>query len=844
MSESCQATLTCKGKYLPMLKGVKASGAIKGRLLLMTLEQRYLNTSPDNVEIAYTFPLPAGPDGAAVLMDVEVELNGKLLTGEVSAKAKARAQYEEALSEGNTSILLERNRDGSYTLELGNLLAGEECKIMIRYAQTLCPEHGQIRMMLPTTIAPRYGDPIAQGRMQPHQVPVSDALVEYPFDITVALLDDMAYSSVASPSHKTHFSRVGNDLFIKLAQRGFLDRDFILIISNLKSESMALVSRDFYREGQYAMMASFCPQIETAQEAQGLHAKILVDCSGSMAGDSIDAARRALAEFVQGLNKDDKISLSKFGDTVEHRSRGMWSGTAQARASAIRWIEGVTASMGGTEMAAALVSTIAIADTGRSDVLLVTDGEIEGIDEVIDVAEKAHHRIFVVAIGASPAEGHLRRLAAATGGYCDFVAPGEAVEPAIRRMFSRMRAARIRNLRVKWPNSLKSRWEQKVPSFAFKDDVLHVHAFFDGPEDVTDLKDLSSVKLWGQVGDSDNDVLLAVAPLSLTDSTTNVLARIGANARYNELICNPNQQTQTAQASARMDLAVTYRLITEETNYILVYERSDTERPTEMPHHHKVSQMLAAGWGASSSVIGGTSTMRKLRHSIVGASAQLQVLANSASLLDAVATPSVFRSARTQAAAKVDALSLGGMDDFEIPAFLRKMSDFDDDIPFSNKASTASRVGIDKSNPLYWVTDRPTAGRLGAKEPQMHFVGITPAGLVKWLQLNDSSFWPSTYAALRDLGLCLSICEWLEFEVGQKLQEKAVVSAFLQVMQGMVFAVDKSVLSGTQDSGGGLRLVKEQSPASELEVEIRQALANVGAQAWPIAIVNFPEECC
>jgi len=41
-----------------------------------------------------------------------------------------------------------------------------------------------------------------------------------------------------------------------------------------------------------------------------------------------------------------------------------------------------------------------------------------------------------------------------------------------------------------------------------------------------------------------------------------------------------------------------------------------------------------------------------------------------------MATPSVWRTRdRTQAAAKVDALANGGMDDFEIPAFLRKQAD-------------------------------------------------------------------------------------------------------------------------------------------------------------------------
>jgi cell division protein FtsZ len=40
-----------------------------------------------------------------------------------------------------------------------------------------------------------------------------------------------------------------------------------------------------------------------------------------------------------------------------------------------------------------------------------------------------------------------------------------------------------------------------------------------------------------------------------------------------------------------------------------------------------------------------------------------------------MAVPSVWRTNRTQAAARVDALVSGGMDDLEIPAFLRKQAD-------------------------------------------------------------------------------------------------------------------------------------------------------------------------
>ena len=42
---------------------------------------------------------------------------------------------------------------------------------------------------------------------------------------------------------------------------------------------------------------------------------------------------------------------------------------------------------------------------------------------------------------------------------------------------------------------------------------------------------------------------------------------------------------------------------------------------------------------------------------------------------EALNTPSVWRHGRTQAAARVEALSSNGMDEIEIPAFLRKQAD-------------------------------------------------------------------------------------------------------------------------------------------------------------------------
>jgi Ca-activated chloride channel family protein len=827
------------GESAVMLLGVKANGAVKGRLLVMTLEQHYRNSSDTNTEITYTFPLPLG----AVLMDVEVNLNGKVLKGEVSLKATAQTRYEEALLQGDSSILLAQNYDGSFTLELGNLMARETCTLLIRYAQTLATEHGQVRLMLPTTIAPRFGNPLTQGHKQPHQVPVTDLMAQYPFDITLTLMGDMAHTNVGSPSHKTSYSRIKDNLVVQLSQRGYLDRDFVLLISNLKNESDAMVCADQHQVGQYALMAFFSPHITStgtvgadgSSPTGAMTAKVLVDCSSSMAGDSIEAARRALKGIVEGLGPADKFSLSRFGDMVEHRSRGMWSGTAQAKASALRWVEHVHANLGGTEMANALVTTIAIADAGKSDILLITDGEIEGIDEVIDIAMRSKHRVFVVAIGASPAEVHLRRLATATGGHCDFVAPGEAVEPAVLRMSARMRSVRATELRVEWPASVALSWAQKVQSYAFEHDVFNVCAFATAPDG---LLDGATVKLLGRLDGQDGEVLLGEANLSLSESNTNILARLTAYVQYKELVDQRNALRASPALSNAKELALAYQLITDETNFILVHERLEADKAQAMPEAHQVPQMLAAGWGGTGSVVRSSPRLQPL-HNSQSASASLSYsVRTSVADYNSMTTPSVWRTRdRGHAASTVDALSNGGMDAFDIPAFLRKQADGDEPA-----VSIRMRQGIDKLNPLLWLSNKSPSARRDGLAKDGAYSGITPAGMDRWLSLNHASRWPRAYVDLRDLGLGIAICEWLEFEVGNGQEEAVVVATFLSVMQELGWASTGGLKGAVQFIRRSMRAVtaRDAQVQDELAAEIRLGLQGTTAQVWAQAVIDFP----
>lgn len=792
----CARLETRDGQPVSLL-GVKLSGDLRGLVFEASVEQRFCNPGGTNIEVVYSFPLPWG----AVLLGVDVVLGGEHLTGAVVEKKQAEACYEEAISEGNAAIMLEKNHDHSYSLNLGNLAAREHCTITLRYAQTLQFEQRGLRLLIPTVIAPRYGDAEQDGGLLPHQAPSHSLLSEHPFALELRLHGDLAQARVASPSHPVGVAHgkaeAGAVLTVSLARQASLDRDFVLVVDQLAHDSMVVAARDSVTPGAVAILASFCPRI-AARDKAATAVKILVDCSGSMAGDSIDAAKRALQAIVRQLGAGDRFSLSRFGDTVEHRSRGLWKTTETTQLAAQRWVGALQANLGGTEMKAALISTFALAPTVSSDILLVTDGEISAIDSTIASAKHSGHRLFIVGIGSSPAETHLRRLAEATGGACDFVAPGEAVEPAVLRMFARLRSPRLSDLSIEWPSGAVPEWVSPLLPSVFDGDTVNVFALLGqapaGP-----------VRLLGKRAEDDAPQEIGKADFAGELEAADTLPRMAVSVRLSSTDTDAANAT-TLDAAA---LAVAYQLVTDQTNFLLVHERAEGEKAIDMPELQKVQQMVPAGWG-------GMGTVRFSRSSGILANR----VGGHAPDMQAMSVPAVWRTNKTLPSS----LQPGSMDDFEVPAFLRKRDQI-----------------IDHQDPRYWAKSE-------------HYEGLTPLGVSEWLRITPASQWPSTYVGLRQMGLGVGLVDWLELAMashaGAAYAESKVVEAFLYLMSRRdtfeSLAKSEGLLSALHSTVVRLReLVSVSAAATPASVDvglveaIAAGLDGMTTIAWPDGVFEL-----
>ena len=747
--ETC--TLTCDGEEVAM-KSVHVHGKLDGLLLRMKTRQTYTNETNETLETVYTFPLAWG----TTLLNLAVELNGKRLNGTVIEKKQAIKKYEKAIDNGDTPIMVERSGRGLYTANLGNLLPGETAVIEIEYAQLLNFQNKQIRLSVPTTIAPRYGDPHKQGNLLPHQTTAADGLVEYGFFMTLDIQGPATKGIINSPTHRIKTTKSFDGVNVQLDKQAFLDRDFVLLIQDVEGESFCIAGPDEPGSQTTAIITSFCPQLPPAKP-NALRLKILLDCSGSMAGDSMVQGRAALKHLFTSLKPTDCFAYTRFGSSVQRETPRMVMADSERIGWLLHHLPKTEADLGGTELGAAMDDVFKMGtrvnprndkeDGLPTDVLIITDGEVWNIENIIALARTSGHRIYTIGVGSAPAESLLQELAKDTGGACEFVTPNEDMRDAIDRMVARMRTAQDVRFAIRWNATEEQhkdhQWASTLPPQLIEGETVHLFARLPAKTEKP------PVLICKTLVNNEEQEAASAKPTHITWDTEGIVARLCAAAQIAEL------SEDKADTKLAKSLAMKYQLVTQHTNLFLLHERAEGSKAEGLPKLQQVAQMQAAGWSGHGSVIRSDSLILACRMSISEDSfddsfddslyAAQHSLGGDYGHLN---TPSVWRTNRTVAASKVDGMSSTGMDDVEIPAFLRKQTDASD---LKAQSSTISpRVAPQASS-----SDTSLIGQLSSKVKEF----MTPKALPPQRVLTDEA-WPeepsSSEATKVDIALALN----------------------------------------------------------------------------------------
>lgn len=585
------------------LRGVRLTAKLSGGSLEAALEQTFVNLESKAIEAIYTFPLPE----TAAVCGFEVRTGDHVLTGTLEESDDALKQYDDAIADGHAAYLLEQDRPDVFTVRAGNLKPKQAATIGISYIAPLERVDRSIRVRFPTTIAPRYVS--AAGSTDPLQTAIdADALnpphvlhVPYGVEMRVEVRLGPQIRGISSPTHRVKAERgtQGGDAWVVEFSGGIadMDRDIVLEIETARETEPQVQVAAGPDDAKYLAL-TFVPEFneEELVEPRPSETVFLLDCSGSMQGESIDQATRALELCLRSLNAGDKFNVCRFGSRYELLSKRCAAYSAATLADALRFIQ-CEADLGGTEIHGPLSHILSQAPSvgGVRNVIVLTDGQVSNEPAVIELARqwKSTNRIFSFGIG-SAASGYLvRNLAGATGGAAEFITAGERIEEKVLRTFSRIGSPQVSDVAVRWGDA-DLQMPAEIPP-VFDGDVLRVFARAPGK-----LPERASLECETPQGRKSWSVAVPTSPI--VDG--GVIARSWARAMIQSL--ENSDEPAFAGSRSRRESSVSRRMVSiskqfgilcSRTSLVAVEHRTVDERNAGQPELRRVPVQLAKGWG-------------------------------------------------------------------------------------------------------------------------------------------------------------------------------------------------------------------------------------------------------
>ena len=396
---------------------------IDGQLARTRVDQVFANPTGRRLEGTYLFPLPEGARIDAFRMTI----GGESVEAELVDAAKARRIYERIVRRQKDPALLEYVGRGALKVRIFPIEAHDEKRVELRYTELLEADGGLVD----------YTYPLAIERF-------SSAPIES-LSLRCRIEADHALKTLYSPTHRVEIAREGE----KRAVVGFEKRgvrpetDFRLVYAapEAPEHGVALNLVTHRGPGDEAGFYMLLAAPGTGVTGDAIAAKdvvFAVDTSGSMRGEKIARARRALRFCVERLNGADRFEIVRFSTEAEALFGGLAPVGKESRSRAKRFVDAFDA-VGGTAMHAALTKAAdavrARKEGGKRPAMVVflTDGRPTigemGEDAIVKaVGGAGGARVFPFGIGTDIHTRLLDRIAGRTGGFTQYVMPGERID--------------------------------------------------------------------------------------------------------------------------------------------------------------------------------------------------------------------------------------------------------------------------------------------------------------------------------------------------------------------------------------------------------------------------------
>lgn len=585
---------------------------ISGMTARTKLKQRFINDTNVWQEAIYVFPLPT--DSAVDVL--RMKIGERVIIGEIKEKEEAKLVYARAKAEGKKASLLSQERPNIFTMAVANIGPGEEITVEIEFSQVVKLADGIFSLRFPMVVAPRYipGVPIVTGdenaplrfsgngwSVDSDQVPDASRitpLVRTPDEtpqnqvrLTLELAAGFKVAEITSLYHGIIVEGKNEQIQrIRFNGEVLADRDFVLEwVAEKQQEPTAALFTETSEESHYHLLM-LTPQTMNKKQITPAREMIFVlDTSGSMAGPSIEQAKKALVLAILQLSEQDRFNVIEFNSEVSILFDHPQKADKRNVGEALAFVRRLQAD-GGTEMMPALKLALdgQHAHERIRQVVFLTDGSVGNERELFQVIESrlGDSRLFTVGIGSAPNSFFMSRAATIGRGSFTYIGKVSEVEKKMTLLFNKLEHPALTDITITGKGAAAVEFFPNPVPDLYVGEPLLVSVKTPKTSPTLEITGLVNGQPWKQI-------------VETTDGAKRPgITGLWARQKIRTIMDSRSLGVQEEEIKKQvLSTALQYHLVSKYTNLVAVEQQ--ITRPADSPlRQNNVKTNMPAGWVA------------------------------------------------------------------------------------------------------------------------------------------------------------------------------------------------------------------------------------------------------
>ena len=442
----------------------RTTAQINDQIARTTVEQVFYNPNPRQLEGTFLFPVPKDSH----LDGFTLEINGQKAEAELLDSGKARSIYEGIVRSMQDPGLLEYAGRDLYKIRIFPFPANGKRTVTVSYTQVLPADSGLVEYVAPLGVT-------KHSEVAPQKV-----------SLDIQLNTKAPLKSVWSATHDAKIVRGETQASITHEVTNTKqDRDFQLYFASRRTafDASLLTHRVAGEDGYFLLLlAPGNPSEKTPAIPKDVI--FVLDTSGSMAGNKLAQAKKALTFCVANLNSTDQFEVLRFSTEVEPLFDGLQKATDKNRKAARSFIKDLRP-YGSTAIDDALKTALSLRAKNSERpyvVIFLTDGRptigVTRESEIVaNVANRNSDltRVFCFGIGTDVNTHLLDRIAEKTRAVSQYILPHEDLEVKLSSFFGKIKDPVLADVHLGFPAKVRplKMYPMALPDL-FKGDQLVV----------------------------------------------------------------------------------------------------------------------------------------------------------------------------------------------------------------------------------------------------------------------------------------------------------------------------------------------------------------------------------